>query len=102
MATLMYQCISFTQYPWMKEYIDLLVNLRKNAKSDFEKELYKLAMNSVYGKQIENIRKRLNVEIILNNEERVNKVLADPYYTGRRTIFNENMVVVHKRKNYLE
>ena len=97
-VTDVHECISFSQYPWMRKYIDMNVELRKNAKSDFEKEMYKLAMNSVYGKQIENIRKRSNVEIILNKPDRVDKVLSSPYYTGKRTIFNENMIAVHQRK----
>ena len=52
----------------MKKYIDFNTEKKKmNAANDFEKDFFKLMINSVYGKTIENVRKRINVRLV-NNE----------------------------------
>ena len=49
--------ISFRQDAWLKPYIDLNTELRKNAENEFEKDFYKLKINSMVKlcKMIENI-----------------------------------------------
>ena len=54
----------FKQSPWLTKYIKYNLEPRKEAKTEFEKHFYKLMTNSFYGKTIENIRKRLNLELI--------------------------------------
>ena len=59
-----HQGIKFVQSPWMEPYIRKNTDLRKDAKNAFEKDFFKLMNNSVFGKTIENIRKRQSVEIM--------------------------------------
>ena len=52
----------------MKKYFDFNTEKRKNAANDFEKDFFKLVINAVYGKTVENLRKRRNVRLV-NNEK---------------------------------
>lgn len=52
------RCLRFDQSTWMKPYIDFCVGQRQAATSTFEKDLFKLLMNSVFGKTMENVRRR--------------------------------------------
>ena len=51
----------------VKKYIDLTLK-KKNAANNFEKDFFKLMLNSVYDKTRENLRKRISVRLF-NNEK---------------------------------
>ena len=69
---------------------------RKNAKNAFEKDFFKLMNNSVFGKTMENIRKRVDVRLV-TDENKLLKLTSKPTYVSSK-IFNENLVAVHKIK----
>ena len=63
----------------MKKYIDFNTEKRMNAANDFEKDFFKLMINSAYGKTMENLRKRINVRLI-NNAKDFLKYTSKPTY----------------------
>ena len=96
-----YRVLKFDQEPWMRSYTDLNTNLRKNAKSDFEKDLYKLMNNSVFGKTMENVRNRKDIELLrcTSKKERnkICKLTASPCFAEAK-IVNENVAAIHMYK----
>ena len=97
--TKVHRGLIFNQSPWLKHYIDFNTEKRKNSENAFEKDFFKLMNNSIYGKTMENLRKRVDVKLI-TNEQKLLKVTSKPSYVSCK-IFNENLVAVHKIKEQL-
>ena len=89
--------IKFYQSKWREPYIRKNTELRKLASSSFEKDFFQLMNNSVFGKTIENIRKRQNC-ILVDNKDLTYKLSSKPNL-DRSTIFDENLVACHMKKN---
>lgn len=91
-----HRVLEFNQSPWLKQYIAFNTEKRKNAKNAFEKEFFRLMNNSVFGKTMKNIRKRVDVRLV-TDEKKLLKLTSKPTYVSCK-IFNENLVAVHKIK----
>ena len=95
------EVIEFDQEPWTEPYIRMNTEFRKQAKSDFETDFYKLMNNSVFGKTMENLRNRVDVKIVRAWEEnKIRKLISDPSY-DRFTLFSNDMAGIHMRKRRL-
>ena len=94
--TKIHRGIKFKESAWLKPYIDLNTELRTKAKKDFEKDFFKLINNSVFGKTMENIRSRVDIRLV-TNEDQARKLISKPNYQ-HRTIFCENLIAIHMKK----
>ena len=79
--------IKFEESDWMKQYIDKNTRLRAETKKESEKEFFKLMNNSVYGKTIENLRKRVDISLV-NSKKKAKRLTAKPNFK-KCTIFSE-------------
>jgi hypothetical protein len=66
------------------------------AKSEFEKDFFKLMNNACFGKSIENARNRRTIEIV-GEPTKLKKLIAKPQ-TEQFLIINEDMVWVDRMK----
>ena len=97
--TKIHRVLKFKQSDWMKKYIDFNTEKRMNAANDFEKDFLKLIINSVYGKTMENLRKRINVRLV-NNEKDFLKYTSRPTYITHN-IFGKDYAAIHEIKPVL-
>ena len=67
--TKIHRVLKFKQYGWMKKYIYFNTEKKTNASNSFEKDFFKLMINSVYGKTMENLQKRINVRLVSNEKD---------------------------------
>ena len=97
--TKVHRVLEFDQTPWLKKYIEFNTQKRTNAKNSFEKDFFKLMNNSVFGKTMEYIRKRVDVRWV-TDEKKLLKMASKPTFVSSK-IFNENLVAVPKIKETL-
>ena len=82
--TQIHRVFKFKQSDWMKKCIDFNTEERTSAASNLEKDFFKLMINSVYDKTMENLRKRINVRLVTNEKDFLK-------YTSRATHITHKM-----------
>ena len=88
--------IEFRHEEWLKPYIDMNTELRKNAENHFEKDLFKLMNNSVFGKTLENVRNHRDIKLVTTNKRR--SILAsEPNYHSSKYISKDLMIMEMKK-----
>ncbi|CAI2175054.1 16944_t:CDS:2, partial [Funneliformis geosporum] len=91
-VTKIHGALKFWQSPWMKDYIEENIHKRKIAKAngdEFGIMYYKLKNNAVFGKQMENVRKHMRVELLRTEEDKkIRRLASSPLATGIITVKN--------------
>ena len=77
----------------------LTLKKRKPSSCEFDRNFFKLMINSVYGKSMENIRKRINVRVV-NDSKRYLKCVNKLNFISQK-IFDKNFVAIHWVKTVL-
>ena len=91
-----YKAIGFYQKPWMKPYIEMNTELRKNAKNDFEKDFFKLMNNAAFGKPMENVSEHRDIKLVATDKRRCQLVSEPNYHTIKCS--SENLVAIEMKK----
>ena len=91
-----HRIIEFNKKAWLKPYIDMNTELRKLAKDDFEKDLFKLMNIAVFGKIMENIRKHRGIKLVATDKKR-SKLVSEPNYHTINYI-SEDLSIIEMNK----
>jgi len=96
-----HRVLEFDQEQWMEPYIRMNTEFRKEAKSNFETNFYKLMNTSVFGKTMENLRNCVDIKIVWSWEaDKIQKLVASPSY-ARHEIFGDDLAGIHTYKTRL-
>ena len=95
-----HRIIEFNKKAWLQPYIDMNTELRKLAKDDFEKDLFKLMNNAVFGKTMENIRKHRDIKLVTTNKRR-SKLVSEPNY-HKMNYISEDLPIIEMNKTRVQ
>lgn len=94
------RAIRFRQRAFLKDYIDLMTKKRQSATSKFGKSFYKLLINSIYGKLVQNVRKQMSCNFV-QSEASLHRALKNPCFQHFR-IIGEKAAVFFNRKRIIK
>jgi hypothetical protein len=95
-VTKIHRILAFSQAKWLAQYVQYNTRKRAKAKTKFEKDFYKLIVNAIYGKFIQDNRKFTGVEAFFSDYQHY-KETWDPNITDFR-IINEDFVLANKQR----
>ena len=84
-VTKIHRVLSFKQKAWLAPYIKANTEMRTKASNDFEKDFFKLMNNAFFGKTMENVRTRRNIDIV-SDQQHLNRLIAKPTYKSHTEI----------------
>ena len=94
---IIHRVIQFQQSPWVKEYIVFNTERRRQATLDgdaFLKDFFKLISNAFFGKTMENLRKRQNIELVQTRKIALKRI-AKPNYKRHKVNIYINTRLLH-------
>ena len=87
--TKIHRVIEFTHFDWLSVYVNFNTKLRQKTNNVFEKDFYKLMTNAAYGKMLENIRDRVNIQFCINAKQ-FNKWTPSPLFANNINIIKKD------------
>ena len=78
-----HRILKFKQSYRLKEYVEFNAKKRQESTDEFNKAFFKLLINCLYGKSMENIRKRINVKLINDSKEYL-KCVSKPSFISQK------------------
>jgi hypothetical protein len=91
-----HRIMRFRQKDWLKPYVDFNTVRRQQSKNAFEKSFFKLMINALFGKLMEQLRQRVDCRIV-TNEEQAKRLTAKPTFVSFK-IVNDDITIVKMRK----
>jgi hypothetical protein len=89
-VTSVHRAVKFHQEYMFKDYVDLNTQKRAQSSNKFIKDFYKLKNNSLYGKTVENIRKRANIRLC-NTDKKLVTYASKPTFK-RSIVIDDDLV----------
>ena len=78
-----HKILQFDQSPWLRPYIDKNTEYRRESTNDFDKDVFKLLNNSVYGKTCENLRNRRDVKVTSDPDKALKYCSRNTFKNGK-------------------
>lgn len=92
-----YRILSYRQDYVVREYVTMLTEMRKQAKTTYERDLFKLLSNSLYGTFLQNQRGYVKRDIALTTKQ-VKKLVASPYFESFQNVSDSVSIICSKYK----
>ena len=96
--TAVHRVLAFTQSAWLEPYIQFNTEQRKKAVNSFEKDFFKLLNNAIFGKTMENLRKRTDIKLV-SDSKAIRKYCARPQLHAFQQF--ESVAAIHLLKTEL-
>ena len=94
-----YRILKFKQSDQMKSYINFNIQKRKKSINESDKTFFKLMNNAIYGKTMENMRKRIKIRVVSNSQDLI-KYTSRPTYVNQK-VFQNNLAAIYEKKIFL-
>ncbi|XP_025190195.1 uncharacterized protein LOC112590836 [Melanaphis sacchari] len=95
-----HRVLEFRQSPWLAPYTTLNTEMRQRATNKFEEQFFKDMVNSVFGKTMESMRKRIKMELV-SCPIRMQKLINRPTFK-LCTTYSENLAAVSMHNKVID
>ena len=91
-----HRILKFKQSDWMRPYIDFNAQKITISNNEADKNFFELMNSSIYGKTMENLRKRIKIRVVKNSQDFI-KYTSRPTYVNWK-VFEKNLAAIHEKK----